>query len=73
MPEEKCPICSREALGSKFCNHHELAEKNLLATFERWKHAYSKLDWAEYLTQVQGLEMTGQWVKEVTKYLLENP
>ena len=73
MTESNCPICSKPAAGTRFCSHHMLAEKNLSEKFEKWKHAYGKLGWEDYLKRVQGLETTGEWAKEVAKYLLERP
>ena len=52
--------------------NHEMAKENLVRGYERWRIAYGTMDWTEYLQRLQGLQATGQWVKEVAKYLAQS-
>ena len=66
----KCKICSREAEENGFCQLHLKAYKSILDKFEVWKKA-SNVSWAQYLVEIQKNSLTGEWAKEVAKYLLE--
>ena len=43
----------------------------MLSRYELWTKAL-KISWKEYLSQVAENSSTGDWVKEVAKYLIEN-
>jgi hypothetical protein len=42
-----------------------------MESYSVWRKAL-KTSWQEYLSQVAKNSLTGTWVKEVAKYLLEN-
>lgn len=62
----KCRLCRREVVKGKagLCRYHDKAYRNLEKDFEKWRHAYGKLDWKEYLQKVAERPETGIWVKE---------
>lgn len=65
-----CPICGREpARPSELCGRHNLAKKSLTTSYEKWRLAYGNMDWREYLSKIEKLEDSGEWVKEVARYL----
>lgn len=66
-----CKLCSKEAEGNDFCTLHQKAYGNLMDSYTVWRKAL-KTSWQEYLSQVAKNSLTGDWVKEVAKYLLEN-
>jgi hypothetical protein len=66
----KCKICSREAQENDFCRFHLKANKNLLGKFEVWKMA-SGISWVQFLVEIQKNSLTGEWAKDVAKYLFE--
>ena len=65
----KCKICSREVRENCFCLLHSKAYKNIIETFDVWKKA-SDVSWTEYLVEIQKNSLTGEWAKEVSKYLI---
>ena len=65
-----CKICSREAEENGFCQLHSKAYKNVLEKFRVWEAASNVL-WVQYLVEVQKNSLTGEWAKEVAKYLIE--
>lgn len=69
----KCRLCRREAVESKnqFCRYHNDAYKNLKESFEKWRHAYGKMDWKTYLQKVVERPETGIWAKECCEHLLK--
>lgn len=67
----RCRICSREAEENGFCQLHFRAYRNVLEKFETWKTA-SGQDWMEYLVKIQKNSLTGEWAKEVVRYLIED-
>jgi len=42
-----------------------------MESYSLWRKAL-KISWQEYLSQVAKNSLTGDWVKEVAKYLIEN-
>jgi hypothetical protein len=65
----KCKVCSRIAEDKDFCELHWKAYKNILGKFEMWQKA-SKVSWQKYLSEIQKNSLTGEWAKEVAKYLI---
>jgi hypothetical protein len=66
----KCKICSRAAQENGFCILHLEAYRNIIDKFEVWKKA-SDTVWIEYLVEIQKNSLTGEWAKEVAKYLIK--
>jgi hypothetical protein len=66
----KCKICGRDALEKGFCNLHIKAYRNIVDKYDVWRKA-SGVIWSEYLVEIQKNSLTGEWAKEVTKYLIE--
>lgn len=66
-----CKVCDRSAVENDFCELHLKAYDNLVNRYSIWKKAL-KISWREYLSQVAKNSLTGDWVKEVAKYLIEN-
>jgi tRNA pseudouridine-54 N-methylase len=62
-------ICSREAQEKNFCDLHYRAYQNIKEKFEVWMKA-SDVEWGIYLHQLQKNSLTGEWAKEVAKYLI---
>jgi hypothetical protein len=66
-----CKVCDREAVKEGFCPLHFKAYGNLVNCYDHWRKAL-KISWKGYLSQVAENSSTGDWVKEVAKYLIEN-
>jgi hypothetical protein len=66
----KCVICSRKIYENKFCHLHFKAYTSILEKFRVWQKATS-INWEDYLCQIQKNSLTGEWAKEVAKYLIE--
>jgi hypothetical protein len=66
-----CKVCEKEAQENGFCALHQRAYDNLMESYSLWRKAL-KISWQEYLSQVAKNSLTGDWVKEVAKYLIEN-
>lgn len=66
----KCKICNKEASDDGFCKSHLKAYETVKAKFNVWKRA-SGVDWTDYLVELQKNSLTGEWAKEVIKYLIE--
>ena len=66
-----CKLCDREASEKGFCRQHLKAYGNLHDRFELWKNALD-ISWKEYLSEIAKNDLAGIWVKEVSKYLIEN-
>jgi hypothetical protein len=66
-----CKVCEKEAQENGFCTLHQRAYDNLMESYSLWRKAL-KISWQEYLSQVAKNSLTGDWVKEVAKYLIEN-
>jgi hypothetical protein len=65
-----CKICCRQAQENGFCMLHSKAYQNVNDKFDAWKKA-SGVSWSEYLVEIQKNSLTGEWAKEVAKYLLK--
>ena len=65
-----CRICHREEQESGFCQLHLKAYKNVLEKFRVWEAACN-VSWSQYLVEIQKNSLTGEWAKEVVKYLIE--
>jgi len=66
----KCTICSKDAQEKGFCMLHLKAYQNIIDKFNVWKKASDTL-WMEYLVEIQKNSLTGEWAKEVAKYLIK--
>jgi thymidine phosphorylase len=67
----KCKVCNRVTDGKDFCALHLKAHKNVTENYEAWKKALG-LSWIEYLHEIRKNSLTGEWAKEVAKYLIED-
>ena len=66
----KCKICSKDVQENGFCMLHLKAYQNIIDKFDVWKKASDTL-WMEYLVEIQKNSLTGEWAKEVAKYLIK--
>jgi hypothetical protein len=66
----KCKICSKDAQENGFCMLHLKAYQNIIDKFDVWKKASDTL-WSQYLVEIQKNSLTGEWAKEVAKYLIK--
>jgi len=66
-----CKICQRKAVTGRFCLIHHKAYKKLSEKHNFWRKAL-KISWGEYLNEIAINPFTGDWVKEVAFYLLDN-
>jgi len=65
-----CPICGKEPIeASGLCKHHDSARLSILVAYQKWIIAYGHMDWVEYLYSIEKLEGSGDWTREVAKYL----
>jgi hypothetical protein len=67
----KCKICSRETAKEGYCQLHWKAYQNLVEKFSVWQKALN-VTWKQYLGEIQKNSLTGEWAKEVAKYLIED-
>ncbi len=67
----KCKVCNRVTDREDFCVLHLKANKNVTENYEVWKKALG-LSWIEYLHEIRKNSLTGEWAKEVAKYLIED-
>jgi len=67
----KCKACDREVAKGDFCLVHSKAHENLVESYHCWRKAL-KISWREYLSEIAINPLTGEWVKEVTSYLINN-
>ncbi len=67
----KCKICSRDASKDGYCKFHLKAYQNLVENFSIWQKALN-ITWQQYLDEIQKNSLTGEWAKEVAKYLIED-
>jgi len=65
-----CKICERPAKEKGYCNAHLKAYQNIYEKFEVWKKALN-VTWMDYLVKISKNSLTGEWAKEVVKYLIE--
>ena len=66
-----CKICGREAVEKDFCPLHLKAYENIVNRYDLWRKAV-EISWAEYLSEIEKNSLTGEWAKEVAKYLITN-
>jgi hypothetical protein len=66
----KCKICSRESVTKGYCQLHWRAYENVVEKFSVWVKALN-VSWSQYLLEIQKNSLTGEWAKEVIKYLIE--
>lgn len=66
-----CKVCSRKAGEGDFCQLHLKAYENIVKKYDFWRKAL-RISWKEYISEIAKNSATGQWVKEVAKYLLNN-
>ncbi|HDJ94718.1 MAG TPA: hypothetical protein ENG46_00070 [Acidilobales archaeon] len=55
----------------KLCRNHLRALENILEKYKVWVQAYGSLSWREYLKKISSLNVSGKWVREVAKGILE--
>ncbi len=66
----RCKVCCREAVRDDFCAFHKLACEGVVEGFSVWQRA-TDVVWSQYLVEIQKNSLTGEWAKEVAKYLFE--
>jgi len=71
--EKKCTICNGLNKEFDLCEIHLKAYENLNASYEDWVKALNnELSINEYLKKILNLIDTGNAIREVATYLLEN-
>ncbi|MCL2134797.1 MAG: hypothetical protein FWH37_04485 [Candidatus Bathyarchaeota archaeon] len=65
-----CKICNRPNKKNEYCSLHLKAYQNIYKKFEVWKKAL-EISWIDYLVNISKNSLTGEWAKEVVKYLIE--
>jgi predicted metal-binding protein len=65
----QCKACSREAGKKEFCPVHLKAYENIVEKYAVWRKAL-KISWEAYLSEIEKNSLTGNWAKEVAKYLM---
>lgn len=65
----QCKACSREAGKKEFCPVHLKACENIVEKYAVWRKAL-KISWEAYLSEIEKNSLTGNWAKEVAKYLM---
>jgi len=70
--ESKCILCVRKVIQEKYCEYHYEALRSLRDHYEVWKICYGEISWYDYLSRLQKIKYTGEWVKEVIEMELEN-
>lgn len=67
----KCILCKkRKEENSDYCTYHEIAYKNILIGYKKWKNS-QEITWNDYLRVILELKQTGKWVKEVSIHQLK--
>jgi len=61
-----CQACGKDA-QDRYCKYHAKAFSNLQAHHQAWVRAYGSISWQAFLERLEGMQETGQWVKEVIK------
>ena len=67
----KCVICNREADREGYCELHMKAYESISKKYELWKKAL-EISWKEYLSEIVKNPLTGEWAREVAKYLMKS-
>ncbi|MCL2172738.1 MAG: hypothetical protein LBH62_00660 [Nitrososphaerota archaeon] len=66
-----CKICSRPVKEEGYCKEHWKAYQNICEKFKIWQKAL-EVSWMSYLVNISKNSLTGEWAKEVVKYLIED-
>jgi hypothetical protein len=66
-----CKTCDRKAEKGGYCRLHAKAYRTILKQYVSWKKALG-IPWKEYLSEITKNSVTGEWAKEVAKYLEQN-
>jgi len=67
----RCKTCDRDADEREFCPVHLQAYANIVEKYAVWRKGL-KISWEEYLSEIEKHSLTGEWAKEVAKYLVSN-
>ena len=67
----RCKTCDIEAGKREFCPVHLQAYANIVEKYAVWRKGL-KISWEEYLSEIEKHSLTGEWAKEVAKYLVSN-
>ena len=65
-----CNACNREAGEREFCPFHLKAYENIVKNYDYWRKGL-KISWKEYLSEIEKNSLTGEWTREVAKYLIK--
>jgi len=70
-----CLVCHEEtgAMETDYCSVHLRALKNLKQAFDAWTVGYGSYSVPDFLQRIQKLPSSGQRVRQVAQFLLENP
>lgn len=67
----RCSVCHRTASnGETLCEYHRKAYLRLREVYDAWRTAL-EIGWEQYLDLVAANENTGEWSREVIRYLLK--
>jgi predicted metal-binding protein len=66
-----CKVCSRKAGERDFCPLHLKAYENILKKYDFWRKAL-KISWKDYISEIAKNSVTGEWARDVAKYLINN-
>jgi hypothetical protein len=67
----KCKVCNRIVGGTDLCIYHIKALENVRKNYEVWNKALG-ISWTDYLDEIRKNSLTGEWAKEVAKYLIKD-
>ena len=67
----RCKACNRETGEGDFCPLHLKAYENIVKKYDLWRKGL-KISWKEYLSEIKKNPLTGEWAKDVAKYLTSN-
>ncbi len=70
-----CLVCREETETSQvsYCRAHKRALENIKQAFTAWTTAYDSLTVPDFLDRLQKLPGSGRKVREIARFLLENP
>ncbi len=72
-PVNPCIICGLESIENfSLCKNHYEALLNIRSKYREWVKAYGKLGFSDYLRKISKLSISGKWVREVAKAILED-
>lgn len=70
---ETCRLCGRKVRSEEgYCSYHRGAHVALRAGFSRWRDAYGRLTYEQYLERLLERPETGIWVREIAERELKN-